>query len=144
MNHAQQVISLIHSLFESITLMPFDRSVFNSIGGNEHMFLREKEGTFHTVVDNGENVGIVGFIHGKEEPFLIVSIIKEFRGKGYLAKAYEALAKKYGFKKVYVDIEKTNKESIDSHKDFGFKELTASDEVDKKKFESDVRLSKDF
>ena len=144
MNHAQQVISLVHSLFESITLTPFDRDVFNSIEGNKHMFLREKEGTFHTVVDNVESIGIVGFIHGKEEPFLIVGVVKEFRGKGYLAKAYEALAKKYGFKKVYVDIEKTNKESIDSHKAFGFKELTASDEVDKKKFESDMRLTRDF
>ena len=145
MNHAQEVISLIYSLFESVTLTPFDKEVFNSIEGKEHMFLREKEGTFYTITDGDKNIGIVGFIHGtkNQPPFFTIGIVKEFRGEGFLPKAYKELAKKHGFKRAYVDIEKSNKVSIEAHKGFGFK-LSIDDDAGKKQFKTDIRLSKEF
>ena len=129
---------------KNISLLPFDREIFNAIEGKRHMFLREKEGTFYTISNNNNKIGIVGFVHTEEAPFLIIGIIKEFRGQGFLIKAYEALVKKHNFKRVYSDIEKLNKTSIDAHKDIGFKELPEDEEVDKRLYSSDVRLYKDF
>lgn len=129
-------------LVESISLSPFDREVFNSIEGKEHMFLREKEGTYYTFKDGNEDIGIVGFNNGTDIPFLQIGIIKKHRGKGFLVKAYNMLAKKHNFKKVYVDIEQSNKKSIESHRDFGFKELPKIESVDKRYYPTDVRLYK--
>ena len=126
-----------------ILLQPFDEDVLNAIEGKEHMFVREKEGTFYTITKDGTKVGITGFIHGskKQPPFLTIGIIKKFRGKGFLGRAYKELARKHGFKRVYVDIEKRNKESIKAHEETGFKAST--DDAGKRQFKTDVRMSKD-
>ena len=129
---------------KDILLQPFDKDVLNAIEGKEDMFVREKEGTFYTITKDGMKVGITGFVHGskKQPPFLTIGIIKKFRGKGFLAKAYKELARKHGFKRVYVDIEKKNKESIKAHAKTGFK--VSTDDAGKNKFKTDIRMSKDY
>lgn len=133
---------------KNVSLLPFDKEVFNAIDGKKHMFLpyylEKKEGTFYTISNNDNKIGIVGFVHTEETPFLIVGIIKEFRGQGFLIKAYEALIKKHDFKKVYADVEKSNKTSIDAHKDIGFKPVPEGEEVDKRLYSTDIRLYKEF
>jgi len=129
-------------LFEAITLEVFDKDTFDAIEGKEHMFFRKGEGVYHTIVQNGKNVGTVGFTNGRIDPFFTIGIIEEFRGKGILAKAYKLLASKHGFRRAYIDIENTNKKSIKAHKDFGFKPVI--EKVDKKLYKTDVRMYKDF
>jgi len=127
---------------DPVLLSPFDKEVYNSIEGKEHMFLREGEGTYYTIINSGKKVGIVGFANGKKNPFLTIGIIKKFRGKGILPKAYGALARSHGLRKAYVDIENTNKKSLEAHRAFGFKPTT--EKVDKKLYKTDVRMSKEF
>jgi len=127
---------------DSVLLAPFSKDVYNSIEGKEHMFLREGEGTYYTIVSDSKKVGVVGFANGKKNPFLTIGIIKKFRGKGILPKAYDALARKHRFRRVFIDVENTNKESIKAHKEFGFKPTT--EKVDKKHYKTDIRMSKEF
>ena len=107
-------------------------------------YLEKKEGTFYTISNDNNKIGIVGFVHTEETPFLIVGIIKEFRGQGFLIKAYEALVEKHGFKKLYADVERKNKVSLEAHKDIGFKELPEGEKVDKRLYSTDIRLYKEF
>jgi len=126
-----------------LELETFDRKVFNAIEGKEHMFLEEAKGAYHTIVEEGESIGIVGYEGGKKEPFATIGILEEFRGKGYLAKAYESLAEEHGLNRLYVDIERTNEKSIEAHREFGFKEVVGKG-PEKKLFETDIRMYKDM
>ena len=43
------------------SLTAFDKDVYNTIEGKEHMFLRKKEGIYYTIIHKNDKVGIVGF-----------------------------------------------------------------------------------
>ena len=119
-------------LTEDTELKPFDSEVFNSIEGKEHMYLKKDKGTYYTIVDGDDKIGIVGFTNTEAEPFLQIGIIKEFRGKGYFEKAYNMLFSKHNFKTVYIDVEKSNKKSIDAHEEMGFKKMDNPKDVDRR------------
>lgn len=144
-------------MLEDIKLEPFNKKVYQSIEGRSHMFIGVKgnkvfskepdafmttDPISYTVVEDGKEVGIVGFDNGIEQPFLHIGIIKEFRGNGILDRAYKTLAKKHGFHRVYVDIEKSNPESVEAHKKAGFKPCT--EKVDRKCYPGDIRMYKDY
>lgn len=128
---------------EGVELKPFKKEVYNAIKGKERMFLKPAEGTYRTIVDRGEEIGIVGYKGTKEEPFATIGILEEFRGEGYLDRAYETLSEEYGLDRIYVDIERSNIKSVESHKASGFKEVVGRG-PDRKLYETDIRMYKDM
>ena len=147
MPNASEILHLF-KLLEEIVLEPFSKDIYSAIDGKEHMFIGSlkdimAKGTYHTITDGDKRVGVVGYENGKKEPFATIGIIKEFRGKRYLAKAYKALAAKHGLKRIYIDVEASNKKSLEAHKAVGFKDIV--DDVPRKRlYKTDVRMYKDF
>jgi len=142
---ARDLLSLLQEQqLNPLVLVTFDKDVFNAIEGKEHMYLREKEGTYYTMKVGDEPAGVIGFSMSKGCPFLQIGIIKKFRKKGLFEKGIKALAKKHRFKKIYSDMEKTNKVSITAHEKFGFRPLKSSEEVERKHYSTDTRLVKEF
>jgi RimJ/RimL family protein N-acetyltransferase len=139
-------------LNEGLSFVPFDKDIFNAIEGKEKMYLKEKEGTYYTMVVDGEKVGIIGFAEKGDYPFLQVGIIKEFRGQGYLELAVNELVKKHELKILYATIDKSNERSIKSISKLGFKPVPKEEEVEARKGRSkgkqlhgtEIRLYKEF
>ena len=109
-----------------IKLSPFDMEFYVSLPEKEKIHFIE-EGKYYTIVSDGEKIGIVGFTpvkNSKEEGFIQIILLKEFRGRGFVEKAETMLAKKCKLKKLYATIEMNNVPSTRAHEKIGFRLLS--------------------
>ena len=81
-----------------------------------------EEGYFHIIINNNKKVGVVGFIPGKikDTGFIQIVLDPKYRGKGFVQKAEDLVAKKYYLKALYATIKKENVISIKAHEKAGF------------------------
>lgn len=101
-------------------LIKFDKTYFESLEGHSEILLSDKYN--HIIIVNGKKVGIVGFIPGKikDTGFIQIVIDPKYRGKGYVQKAEDLIAKKYKLKALYATIKMENIISIKAHEKAGF------------------------
>lgn len=133
-----------------IKLEKFDKEFYDSLPEKEKIYFIG-EGKYYTLVSKRKKIGIIGFTpvkNTKEEGFIQIVLLKEFRGNGLVEEAETKLAKKCKLKKLYATIEKDNLASTKAHKKIGFKLLPKErlKELRKKGFlgEKENRLSKIF
>jgi len=136
---------LINYLFENLELSSFDNKFMKTIKNYERMYLREKEGTYYTIIDNNKKIGVIGFNTNKDsKPFLQIAIHQDYRNKGYFEKSIKMLVKKHKFKRLFSDISKNNQVAIEAHEKMGFNKMTDDIDIDKRLFNVDMRMYKDF
>lgn len=136
---------LVNYLIENLELSSFDNKFMKTIKDYERMYLREKEGTYYTIIDDNKKIGIIGFNTSRDnKPFLQIAIHQDYRNIGYFEKSIKTLVKKYKFKRVFSDISKKNKVAIEVHEKMGFERITDDINVDKRLYNVDIRMYKDF
>lgn len=111
-----------------ISLGDFNQEFFEHLDGARHIvvptFANEKY--YHTVLVEGENAGIVGFIPSRTLPdtgFVQIVLAPAYRGKGLISKIYDRLIELHSLKTLYAIIDKSNTASIKAHEKIGFKIL---------------------
>ncbi|VVB80242.1 Acetyltransferase (GNAT) domain protein [uncultured archaeon] len=133
-----------------IKLSRFDKKFYESLPEKEEIYF-VKEGKYYTLFFNTRKIGVVGFTpvkNTKEDGFVQIVLLKEFRGKGLVEEAEMKLVKRCKLRKLYATIQKNNLASIKAHKKIGFKILPKEkiEELREKSFlkPDQVRLEKVF
>ena len=136
-----------------IDLIEFDQDFLETIEGNEEVLI-EDNGIYYVFTVDHVPAGVVGFIplddnvSDGNQGFVQIAIHQEFRGKGLLKPAEDALAKKHDLTALHATINQDNKASIKAHLKAGF-EL---DDVERMQFlrengllkGNEIRLRKDY
>ena len=136
-----------------IDLIEFDQDFLETIEGNEEVLLRD-DGVYYVFTVDSKPAGIVGFIPVEDgmsdgnQGFVQIAIHQEYRGKGLVKLAEDALAKKHDVTALYATIDQENKASIKAHIKSGF-EL---EDVERLQYlreqgllkSNEIRLRKDF
>ena len=111
-----------------ISLGDFNQEFFESLDGARHIvaptFTSEKY--YHTVLVEGENAGVVGFVPSRTLPdtgFVQIVLVPAYRGKGLIGKIYDRMIELHSLKTLYATIDKSNTSSIKAHEKIGFKLL---------------------
>ena len=136
--------------FMQIEIKRFNKKYFDTLKDKKQIIL-VKNGKYHTILCNGEKIGVVGYVpinYPEYDNFVQIIITPKFRGKGIVKIAENLLVQKHNLKKLSAKINIKNIASIKAHQKIGFKIIDAikvKDLIKKKIFKKDeVRLEKDF
>lgn len=102
-------------------LAEFNPKFRKSISGYENTTIHP-DGTYHTIIDGGKKVGIIGFIPRGSNNFEQIAILPKYRHQGITQKASTLLAKLYNLDHLNAHIDDKNIASIKAHLKSGFKQ----------------------
>jgi RimJ/RimL family protein N-acetyltransferase len=112
----------------NITLKPTDDlSDYKGLSGISYVGHRVdigKKEKVYKIIRNNTEVGFVGLRPTKAEDadkgFVSIFIKPEFRGQKLAEQAYDALVRRLKLKELFATVVKTNKSSVNAHKNAGF------------------------
>lgn len=131
-----------------ITLQKFDPHFLTTIRDYQKIHLDPSDGTYYTIFQDQQPVGIIGFKTKLTSLFLKIGIHQDYRGQGIFTAALKLLVRKHHLKKLYSTISQSNLASIKAHQKLGFTRIPLKEENHLKQsgllLKRNIRMIKEF